>query len=543
MKNVYIIFMFLLPVFISAQEIVRSEQTVSMDGKMYYVHKVEAGQTLYSIAKAYNVSVKMIVDANPDTGTGLQPGQELKVPYIQVPQDPEIVKQEEKSPKWKWHKVLKGETWYSISKKYNLTVEQIKALNAEVKDDLKAGQDIRIPTIGAIKKETVKRNEPVQIKDPVIGTPPSLSDTITIRKEEYKIGFLLPFNLGLTDLIEPEKIKKGTRAFPEKARIAIEFYHGVKMAMDSLQKSGIKVQAYYFDTGSDSAGSKWMKDPELKNMDLLVGPLFTNSFMEGVKLAKQLGITIVSPTLQNNKLLIGNPEVNKASASTYTQMEEIGKYVAANFAEQNIMVVSSGGPKDMTIVNAVRNAGSKVLIGMNKDSMRLVNGLSGVTASLVKEKINVVVLPSNNQSYVTDVLSKLYKLHIDRKDSIIIVGMNAWSSFENLDMEYLNGMAFHYPSNSFVNYTDTGIVHFIHSYRGLYKSEPTDYTFDGFDIALFYGSLLWKEGVKFSPKLEQMTGEGMNMRFRYVRSGTDSGYENTGVFILRYKDYHLIRVN
>lgn len=520
-----------------AQDVVRSDKTTVQDGKMYYLHAVSGGQTLYSIAKAYEVSVKDILELNPDAEGGLKPGQELRIPYTEVKR----TVQEDKNQKFRTHKVSKGETWYSIAKKYNVSVDQLKALNAEFKENLKAGQEIRIPSIGNPIKDPGKD---VVVQDPRLPIQVSTAaDTTALKKPEYNIGFLLPFNLGLTDLIEPEKIKKGTRSFPDKARIAIEFYHGVQLALDSLKNSGIKVHAFYFDTGADSSGTSWAKDPQLQKMDLLIGPFFTNSFTEANKIAKKLGITIVAPTLQNNKILIGNPQVNKASASVYTQMEEIGKFAAEQYTDQNIMVVSSGGPKDQTLVHAVRNAGSKRLLELKMDSMKLVNGLGGVTGSLTKEKINVVILPSNNQSYVTDFLSRLYKTHLDRKDSIIVIGMNAWAGFENLDHEYLNGMAFHYPSNSWVDYKDTATIRFVSKYRELYKTEPSDHSYDAFDITLYYAGLLGKHGVRFSNKLVAEQGQGLNMRFRYAAAGTDSGFENTGVFILRYRDFSLIRAN
>lgn len=541
MKNTIMVLLLFFGGMNFAQEIRRSEKTVAKEGKMYYVHTVDGGQTLYSIAKVYEVSVKSILELNPDAESGLKPGQELLIPYLEVKRDPVIVGQEEKTQKFKTHKVGKGETWYSIAKKYNVTVDQLRALNAEVKEDLKVGQELRIPTIGTVKKDSKKEQVLQDPKQELVLTLPP--DTGSLKKSEYNIGFLLPFNLGLTELIEPEKIKKGTRTFPEKARIAIEFYHGVQFALDSLKKTGVIINAFYFDTGTDSAGSAWSRDPLLQKMDLLVGPFFTNSFTEASKIAKKLGITVVTPTLQNNKILIGNPQVNKASASTYTQMEEIGKYAALTYADQNIMLVMAGGPKDQVMTNAVRNAGSQVLLDMKRDSMKLVTGLSGVLSGLVKEKINVILLPSNNQSYVTDFLSKLYKAHLDRKDSVIIIGMNAWAGFENLDHEYLNGMCLHYPSNSFVNYSDSSTKNFIRHYRELYRTEPSDYTYDGFDITMFYSSVLWNEGVRFSAKLPQLAGEGINMRFKYAAAGTGSGYENTGVFILRYKDFTLIRAN
>ena len=101
MKTLFTVYCLLFTVGMFAQEVVRSEKIATIDGKMYYVHTVVQGETLYSIAKGYDVSVKNIVENNGDVLDGLKAGQEIKIPCSEVKRDPAIVKQEEKNPKWK----------------------------------------------------------------------------------------------------------------------------------------------------------------------------------------------------------------------------------------------------------------------------------------------------------------------------------------------------------------------------------------------------------------------------------------------------------
>ena len=61
-------------------EVKISKDKVRVDGKTYFVHIVQQGETLYSISKAYGVSQSDIAINNPDIYAGLKVGQALKIP-------------------------------------------------------------------------------------------------------------------------------------------------------------------------------------------------------------------------------------------------------------------------------------------------------------------------------------------------------------------------------------------------------------------------------------------------------------------------------
>ncbi|MBX9851602.1 MAG: LysM peptidoglycan-binding domain-containing protein [Cytophagaceae bacterium] len=100
------------------------------DGKTFILHKIEAKETLYSLAKRYKVSVDEIKAANPELTADLKIGQSIFIPY--------------KSSKT--HTVAAKETLYSISKKYGVSVDAIKAANPDAsKGELSIGQVLTIP--------------------------------------------------------------------------------------------------------------------------------------------------------------------------------------------------------------------------------------------------------------------------------------------------------------------------------------------------------------------------------------------------------------
>ncbi len=113
------------------------------DFSMYYVEK---GETMYSISKKFNISVKELQDINGLSGTQLSIGQKLK---IKKGSNSSVVNSVQVSPvkvvtKKASHIVEKGETMYSISKKYNMTVAELQQLNGLTDNTLNIGQTLRV---------------------------------------------------------------------------------------------------------------------------------------------------------------------------------------------------------------------------------------------------------------------------------------------------------------------------------------------------------------------------------------------------------------
>ncbi len=127
------------------QKIQRSSEKVIIGGKIYYIHVVEKGQTLYSISKAYNVPEKEISSENPVLVTGLQAGMVLKIPF--VPASVTNTEQEARDTQhYIYYRLAVGETLFSVSRKYGVTVDEILHENPDLSpDNIPADAEIRIP--------------------------------------------------------------------------------------------------------------------------------------------------------------------------------------------------------------------------------------------------------------------------------------------------------------------------------------------------------------------------------------------------------------
>jgi LysM repeat protein len=131
---------------------VDSVGTEKRGSKNYILHKVESKETLYSISRKYGVAVPVIKDANPEIKSGLNVGQIVKIPY-KAREIKNVVSS------GKTHTVAPKETLFSISKKYGVTIDELKKANPELSAGLKTGQDLVVPAKGSEKVSVSKNKE------------------------------------------------------------------------------------------------------------------------------------------------------------------------------------------------------------------------------------------------------------------------------------------------------------------------------------------------------------------------------------------------
>jgi LysM repeat protein len=173
-----------------------SNEKVVSGGKTYYLHHVLKDQTLYSISKAYKVPIDAITRENVIPPNGIQTDQILMIPesaamaqelartlppaQTKEPQEarppeppkaqPAVQKTEPAGPapkaeakEYRMHKVKKGETLYSISRDYNVTVAAIIRENDVPRNEIQTGQMLKIPPSDF---ETFVQEEPEQEAKP-----------------------------------------------------------------------------------------------------------------------------------------------------------------------------------------------------------------------------------------------------------------------------------------------------------------------------------------------------------------------------------------
>ena len=177
-----------------------------VDGKTFVVHQVQAKQTLYSLARRYKTTVTEINKTNPALANGLQVGQTLKIPFggkllSDGPKTATVVESI-------IHKVAEGETLFAISRKYGVSVTQIKEWNNLSNNSLNLDQELRIEQ--QVEVELMEgEGEPNPVVEVGIDKKPDEKTVLNAETEETEVS-------GEANVANDEPIDYGGTSFGPK---------------------------------------------------------------------------------------------------------------------------------------------------------------------------------------------------------------------------------------------------------------------------------------------------------------------------------------
>ena len=519
-------------------------------------HTVGKRQSLYSISKQYGITEEDIIKYNPEAKKGIKKNQILQIPIYHKE---EIIAQDEF---FIYHKVLEGETLYSITKKYNVTEKQILQINPGVENELKVGRILNIPKKELTEKEILilKGEIPDLINiDPLYFTDPSClpcKDFIYQEDYSYKVALLMPFFLntnysrsyGLVN--DPDK-----GSFHKNTEVFFEYYEGMLLAINNLRELGMSIDLFVYDTENDSTKvASIFNKFEMQNMDLIIGPVYSDNYDIASNFAAQYRINIVSPFSKKNKILQNNPFFFQVNPSEEILLANTAKSMT-KYIDSNIVVVHNNSVEEQNLIKIFKENLAKTFFDENqtdtldiKEVIYKVQGKKGLKNSLIKGESNIVIIPSSNEVFVSNVLNYLNTLASISKYRIVVYGMPSWEMFRDLELVFYQNLNVSFPSPNYTVQDDWQVIKFQEDYLELYNTTPSIYSYQGYDVAYYFLSAIKRYGKYFqfciSARDVEPNPVGLSLYFNFLRIDKYSGFENNGVHIIRYdKNLELQKVN
>lgn len=505
---------------IPAPKSAMSEEVKPANGER--IHTVDQGETLYSISKKYGVDVNELIAVNPGSGDGISRGQKMRIPASKSA----ISTETKNGLNPQKHIVVAGETLYSIAKKYGVTVESIQQANGGLGEGLHINQELLIPGADPIveidqsgtlpeKKET----EPIHISGSII-------------KEKYNIALMLPFYTIYKDTMEArEKMLQ---------EVALQMYRGTLMAADTLETLGFKGDFYTYDVlDGRSSITTALEKPEMKNMDIIIGPIFKDAMTDAAVWGNHNGVHLVCPVQQPNRVLLSSPNMTKSVASTSTQWIAIARHIFKTNPNANLIIIDSKNIDDRRSIDAFSEEWKKLNPGNPPKIIVVANASEfNVQEKYAADKKNIIIAPTSDKK----VISTLFRVLGD--GAITVYGNEEWDNMEVIKASNRNKYNVHFPQTTFIDYNDVRVQKWVEAFRKKFKSEPNQYAFIGFDIAIYYGMALKQFGRDFPNHLSEVKVKNLySTGFDYLQTSTESGFENQFVMIIGTKDYTLVKEN
>lgn len=502
----------------------KSKEKIIINSKIYYLHTIKSGQTLYSISKAYNVTIDDILTANP----GLNPSQIKEGTSIKIPENNQQKNENinETNNDYIFHKVKQGETLYFLSKKYNISIDDIIKNNPGL-ETLKVDQIVKIPRqIKNIKTDTLKYVIYELNKKDTLYTiakryNTSVSEIIELNpelKNGIKKGLKIKIPIkedtskyikeSFIDCNSKPEIKKELRfailiskignfndldnSNTEKIIRFYNFYKGILLALDSIKNEGKSVSLKIFEV-EEKYNTNITNNIIKFNPDIIINfNAKIDSSSCSVILEKNIPIIYL---LDSDEKIYKFSNIIEVIFDKYNYLEYVFNYIQNKYYNKkiNLIIINDKHQnKNLYLDSLLKNKKKleNLKIDIINDSILL-----NVQKSLDSLNKNIIFINSVNEGLVSILLSRL---SIQQKIyDINVIGLPDWLYFNKVETEVLHKINTEILTPFYIDYNNKNVKNFLYKNTNIFGYEPPRknfsdiLTFLGFDIVFLSKDILF----------------------------------------------------
>ena len=487
-------------------------------------HEVQSGETLYSIARQYNITVASLLQINPGLDADhIMAGQSINVPagaQRTVSTQPQTIQQQvlqqvrqqvqtqqgvdvpstPNRPRYKTlHEVKKKETLYSISREYGVTVDQLVDANPDLKKNkLKKGAVLNIPY-------TTAENEQYQAEQQRAAeeaAKPKVTMYPTI-----KVAVILPFS-------------KNEEKVSAESQKMINIYQGFLLAVDSLKQRGYNVEVFAYDEVSPATPvSTILQRSEMKDMQLIVGPIRQWNVKSVADFAHQNGITHVVPLSNELSLVNEHPTTFQVNSNSSLMYNQVYNRFSLIHKDHNIIFVSMNdrGDNMSYIVDFKKDLDSKGI----KYSAGTVSDLATVRDALKM------------------LCKKIDGLELSSEYTVQFFGFPEWQTLAGKYDKQLGKYQCQFFTSFYSNSLSSRTQQFNGRFRRWFNQDQYNsfpkYGELGYDIGAYFIKGLHDYGSAFYENLHNYSYVSMEFPMMFEKKNSWSGYQNRSVMIVTHR--------
>lgn len=379
-----------------------------------------------------------------------------------------------------------------------------------------------------------------QVNDTTINK--TYQDT-TIGKT-YRVAIFAPFYLD--SVFTGNRLKSQT-SIPGFILAGLDFVQGAQIALDTLTLNGKHVQAYIYDSKSNTQPVLWLiKNSKLDNIDLIIGSVKEPEYNLLAQFALQKNIPFVSATYPNDGGIGQNPFLIIMNSTLKSHCEGIFSYIMQKHGTDNIYLVKK--KNDNRIDNyfkAINFADGRQLLKIKTIMLDSSISSAGLRYLIDTTKPIVIIGASLNETFSQKLANACYP--IQKTNQMVFIGMPNWDGFGSF---YKKDAFTDFPirfttphfdskNNDFGNYLDS-------MYFKLYRANPSDMVAKGFEATYDFTSVLINHPADFMQHINDSIYAPLHdFNFRPIVHDKNNAipdyYENKHLFIMQILNGEIVR--
>ncbi|WP_298526412.1 LysM peptidoglycan-binding domain-containing protein [uncultured Porphyromonas sp.] len=451
-------------------------------------HEVQREETVYSIARKYNVPIDKIYELNPWARQQIKVGDKLLIPSASA-----ATPQTTTSQKGRKHKVESGETLYGISRNYGVDlVDLLRANPGVTSSNVQVGMELIIPTG---KADSPVINEPAPApQEPTTPSPVATSQT--------RILVLLPL---------------------KQDKHYVEFYEGFLLGMYQLKKAGISMQLTTLDVPSDAALNAYIEEGKLRGKDLVVGGV-TEGQIRAIAAASGYSYYII-PFSKAGALETGDGRVVLANAHTSTILDRVIPAFLQRYRGKEVIFTHRLGDTEDGFVTQLRSALGRA--GISSRSLELGRG----AVSFGSNAVVVPISPDRNLAQATMAAIG------SQTAGVSLFGYPQWQAYGTQFQQNLRRYNTTIYTSFFFDPTLPESKDFLSQFTGWFSHKVSNsypkYSVLGYDLARYFIRAYSMYGQGFVNNMSSVPSDGLQLDF-HLQRGEGNVYTNDRFFFVYY---------
>ena len=497
----------------------KKQKPAKRSKKQFKSHIVRKGDTLYSIARHYEISVATLMADNADIdpahlaigqtlyirNSGIGKTTELEV-CAEIEEQKQIMNNVVVTEEYSYHVVHRGENAENIAARFGTTVDKLLSLNGFSEPNMvREGLIIKVPKHVTKTEPQSEQNVTAEIEKAEEEVKQLVFTTLKAG-EKASVALMLPMSMD-------GKVSQNY----------LDFYQGFLLAADHLRMNGMQIQIDLFNTAhSHEKVSQIIESGRLDNANLIIGPVYEDTLIPVANYAVQHSIPVVSPLA--NLTQANGANIFQMSPRTDTKYNKVSELFDGS---RRIVFISSDTTDSDFEAEVKQILGDKEYIShkyiyehpsviekrekARQEGEEVPPSPSDLSPLLDSDQQSVFVITAATEVETDRILAALASANISlRARSInaspyVVFGNNKWNRYRNIDRSLFFSNNVIMLSTYHIDRSNPLIQTFSSQYVKAFDMLPSLYAYRGYDAAqIFIRSLYDKmgsalEGSYFSP--------------------------------------------
>ena len=483
-------------------------------------HVVKPKETKYGLAAMYGITIAELEAMNPSIEDGLQIGDILNVPDKSYANDAVL-----EDDRFSFYEVKPKENLFRLTQRWDMTEAELIKLNPALSEGLKSGMILKLP------KAKVKEDIAVAVS----GGAVKLSENLSNRSTK-NVALMLPFDLEKTKT-DTSGIGKDILKRNRVMNIALDFYSGVLMAVDSAKALGISTNLYVYDTEYDRRAGKATNDRKIESiisthdfskMNVVIGPLLTSNVEKASSLLRAKAIPVVSPIVPQVDL---TANMFQARPTDKILKDQMLRYIKQEGRGKNIVIIADADHQKVKSEILSLYPDAKVVFPKEENGGLYIKA-SDLASKLSQTIENWVVVETNDIALVSSITTSLATQLATKQITLLTTDKGSAYDSDDVSNITLMKLNFHFPSVD-RSYGQQEMA-FINAYKSKYGYVPSSYAVRGYDLT--FDTLLRLAAAEslYAAADAGYQTQYIENKFNYIQDPISTGYYNTAAYIVKY---------